>query len=992
MPVMSGDRADAGLAVALLGPVEIGPAGGTMMPVAQPKLRVLLGLLGVAAGRVVTTEALVDGVWGEEYSPGREKNLHALVYQLRRRLSALEPEMGPEMGRARLARAGTGYRLALAPAELDVAVFRALAERGREARIRDAAGARVLFGQALGLWRGAALADAAPLCPRLAGEAARLEELRLAVTEERIECDLALGRPGEVAGELAGLVAEFPLRERLAGLVAEFPLRERLAALLMTALYRGGRRAEALAVYEAARRMLATQLGLDPGPELAGLQAKVLADDPALAAPDPVAVSARLAAPQVVPRQMPAGTGFFAGREAELKELDALLDQAGGEAEADGASGGAVVISAVAGMAGVGKTALAVHWARKMAHRFPDGQLYVNLRGYDGEDAAVTPEEAIGWFLVALGVPAGQIPADAQARGGLYRSVLAGRRVLIVLDNARDPVQVRPLLPGGPGCLVVVTSRSTLAGLAAAEGARPLRLGPLGEQEGVRLLAARLGPERVAAEPEAVTKLVARCGHLPLALAVMAARAAADPGLPLQALARQLARAEETETEETEETAAGAGAGRLEVLETGDPATSLRQLLSWSHRQLSSSAAAMFGLLGVHCGPDITAPAAASLAGVSRAEAGRALAELAGASLAAEHRPGRYVLHDLVRGYAAGLAWQAMEETGIRAAIERSVDHYLHTAVVSYLPRPFAVASPASGVIPERLVDEAEMLAWAQAEHEVLLRIIIQATTAGFITQAWQIFDRQAWFLAGQGYWADLRAADHALLAAAEAAGDQAALGWIHLIIGRYATTAGSSDQGLAHQARALDHFRRAGDLRGQAWAHFLVGFACTWKGDWAQAAPHGEQALALFRQTGDQTGHGWALAGVAGCHAHLGNYDLARRYAQQALEVAPEAGDPSALAFAYEAMGLARSRTGEHSQAISCYRRSLAFLHERQDPMTRGLLARVLAEYGDACRAADELPAAVEAWQQALQILHELGLPEHPGIRAKLEQAESLS
>jgi class 3 adenylate cyclase len=266
---MGGDRSGAGLLVALLGPVEVGPAGGMMASVAQPRLRVLLGLLGVVDGRVVTAEALVDGLWGEEWSPGRERNLHALVYQLRRRLAGLEPDEGA----TRLARAGTGYRLVLRPGELDVAVFGDLAGRGRAAaRAGDAAGARELFGQALGLWRGAALADAAPLCPRLAGEAARLEEARLAVVEERIGYDLALGRHGEVAAELAGLVAEFPLRERL-------------AVLLMTALYRCGRRGEALAVYDDARRVLAEELGLDPGPELVGLQARVLADDPALAAP-----------------------------------------------------------------------------------------------------------------------------------------------------------------------------------------------------------------------------------------------------------------------------------------------------------------------------------------------------------------------------------------------------------------------------------------------------------------------------------------------------------------------------------------------------------------------------------------------------------------------------------------------------------------------------------------------------------------------------------
>ena len=981
MPVMGGDRPGGGLAVALLGPVEIAPAGGVMTPVAQPRLRVLLGLLGVAQGRVVTGEALVDGVWGEEWSPGREKNLHALVYQLRRRLAALEPE-----GAARLARAGAGYRLVLGPGELDVAVFGDLAGRGREAaRAGDQAAARELFAQALGLWRGAALVDAAPLCPRLAGEAARLEEARLAVTEERAGCDLALGRHGEVAGELAGLVAEFPLRERLAG-------------LLMTALYRCGRRGEALAVFEAARRVLAEELGLDPGPELAGLQAQVLADDPALAAPAPApALPAGAAAPQaaaagapgVVPRQLPAGAGFFAGREAELKELDELLGQAGGEDGPDG-PGGAVVISAVAGMAGVGKTALAVHWARKVAGRFPDGQLYVNLRGYDTEGAAVTAEEVTGWFLLALGVPAGQVPADAQARSGLYRSVLAGRRVLIVLDNARDAAQVRPLLPGSAGCLVVVTSRSALAGLAAAEGARPLRLGPLGAEEGVRLLAARLGPERVAAEPGAVTELISRCGHLPLALAVMAARAAADPGLPLGVLAGQLAGAADAEAAAA---GGGAGPGPLEVLETGDPATSLGQLLSWSHRQLSPPAAQMFALLGVHCGPDITVPAAASLAGVSRAEAGRALAELADASLAAEHRPGRYVLHDLVRGYAAGVARQVLGEAGIRAAVERSVDHYLHTGYISCdLPAPFTLAPPAPGVLPEKLPGEAELQDWAQANQQVQLQAIAQAAAAGLVTRAWQMFFGQAWSLGGQGYWADCLAIAEVVLAAAEATGDQVALGWTHAAVGRYGTFTGAHDQDCAHLARALDHFRRAGDLSGQAWAHLFTSGAYTMRGDLAEAIVQSGQALALFRQTGDQAGQGWALATLGACHAYLGDCELARGYAGQALEVTPETGDPTTLAMAWHARAFVHSQLGEQRQAISCYRQALALAGERKHPMARGVLVIMLAEFGDICRAAGDLPAAVQAWQQALQVLRDLGWPDLLGVGARLEQADQPS
>ena len=942
-----------------------------MVPVAQPRLRVLLGLLGMAGGRMVSAEALVDGLWGEEWSPGREKNLHALVYQLRRRLAGLEAD---KRG-ARLARAGSGYRLVLGPGELDVEVFRDLARRGREAaRAGDAAGARELFGQALELWRGAALADAAPLCSRLAGEAARLEEARLAVVEERIGADLALGRHGEVAAELAGLVEEFPLRERL-------------AVLLMTALYRCGRRGEALAVYDATRRVLAEQLGLDPGPELAGLQAQVLADDAVLAVPagaalgamtgGPVPPEAAVAGPGMVPRQLPTGAGFFAGRAAELKELDELLDRVGGE-------GGAVVISAVAGMAGVGKTALAVHWARRAAGRFPDGQLYVNLRGYDA-GPAVTPAEAAGWFLAALGVSAFQIPADAQARFGLYRSVLAERRVLIVLDNARDAEQVRPLLPGGGKCLVVVTSRSALTGLVTAEGARPLRLGPLSADDAIKLLAGRLGLERVAAEPEVVTELAARCGHLPLALAVMAARAAADPGLPLGILAGRLAETSDDGATVTGRPFGNEGA-RLDVLETGDTATSLRELLSWSHRQLSAPAAAMFALLGMHCGPDITVPAAASLAGVTSADAGRALTELASASLAAEHRPGRYVMHDLVRGYAAEHSRQSIGQAGIGDAIARSLDHYLHTMIISSpgTPRGYAPTPPARGVVPERLAD-AQRLDWARAEHQVLLRAIAQAAAVGQLARAWQIFECQAWFLGGKGYWADFQAAGQAILAAAQAVGDHASLGWAHTVIGRYCTFVGAYGEDRAHLAEAADHFRTAGDLRGQATALLYASLACNWHGDWAQGAVLAEQALALRLALEDQPGQGWALVSLGESHAQLGNYERARGYARQALEAAPDTGF---VAIAWNVLGLVHFRIGEHHQAISCYRQALVIAGEWKTPVTRRWRAGLLVNFGDACRAAGDLPAAAGAWTQALQDLDDLRLPDSLRVRARLEQA----
>jgi tetratricopeptide (TPR) repeat protein len=533
---------------------------------------------------------------------------------------------------------------------------------------------------------------------------------------------------------------------------------------------------------------------------------------------------------------------------------------------------------------------------------------------------------------------------------------------------------------------VVVTSRSALAGLAAAEGARPLRLGPLDDEQAALLLAARLGPERVAAEPEAVAELAARCGHLPLALAVMAARAAADPQLPLGGLAGQLAGAAGDEAAAAGRGAAGAGPGRLEVLETGDPATSLRQLLSWSHRQLSPPAAQMFAHLGVHCGPDITVPAAATLAGVPRAEAGRALAELADVSLAAEHRPGRYVLHDLVRGYAAEHARKILGEAGIGEAVRRSLDHYLHTMVLAWdLPRAFTFPPPVPGVEPEQVAD-AQWHDWVNAERQVLLQAIFQAASAGLITHAWQIFAYEDMQDLGHGYWAD---AGQAVLAAAEAAGDHTAMGWAHLVIGKNAALTGAHDLGRAHLAQALDHFRQAGDLPGQAWMLLNAARPGARNAAWAEAATLCEQSLVLFRQAGDLGGgERWALAGLGTCHAHLGNYELARSYARQALELDPEGSDSINQARMYGLLGLVHSRLGEHRQAISAYQQALAAARAWKASLSRRVLAGLLADFGDACQAAGDLPAARQAWQQALQIRDELGLPDTRRLRARLEHA----
>ena len=334
------------------------------------------------------------------------------------------------------------------------------------------------------------------------------------------------------------------------------------------------------------------------------------------------------------------------------------------------------------------------------------------------------------------------------------------------------------------------------------------------------------------------------------------------------------------------------------------------------------------------------------------------------------------MLHDLVRGYAAGQARQVLGEAGIRAAIERSLDHYLHTVVrpLPVPPPPFAVAPSAPGVLPEQLADEAALQDWGRAEHQVVLQAIAQAAAAGFITHAWQIFHGQALLVGDQGYWADIRAVGQAVLDAAEAAQDQAALGWTHLAIGRYLTFTGAGNEDLA---RALDHFRRAGDLPGQAWSHQDASLAYFVMGDWAEAATQSEQALALFRQTADQAGQGRALAGLGECHARLGNYELARGYARQALKAGRATGDPTVPAMAWDALGVAHSRLGEPCQAMGCYRKGLALVCELKNPFARAMLTNMLAEFGDACQAAGDLPAAVEAWRAGQQVLRDQGWPE---------------
>lgn len=430
--------------------------------------------------------------------------------------------------------------------------------------------------------------------------------------------------------------------------------------------------------------------------------------------------------PPVVPHQLPPAVSHLSGRSRELAALTAVIAQ--------NAPAGCAVIALVGGMAGVGKTALAVHWAHKVAGRFPDGQLYVNLRGCDPDGPPMSPDAVVRDFLTALGVPAAQIPATPAARVALYRSLLYDRRMLVVLDNAHTVEQVRPLLPASSGCLVLVTSRSRMAGLIAADGARSVMLDVLAGDTAGDLLARRLGPHRVAAEPRAVRDVVERCGGLPLALVLVATRALAHPGVALDTLAVRLLYG-----------------GRDPNALAGDPATDLEAAFSWSYRTLSPPAARLFRLLGLHPGQDVSAAAAASLAALPPAEATLRLSELSEAALVTERRPGWYALHGLVGAYAGDLAAHTDPEDARRAATVRLLDHYVYSAraAAGLLeacddPDPVPLAPPAAGVTPEsRCTDRSLATAWFDERRPVLRTVLHHAVGAGFAAHAWHL----AWSL-----------------------------------------------------------------------------------------------------------------------------------------------------------------------------------------------------------------------------------------------------
>jgi tetratricopeptide (TPR) repeat protein len=714
-----------------------------------------------------------------------------------------------------------------------------------------------------------------------------------------------------------------------------------------------------MSAYQRLCQRLAEDLGADPGQQLRELHLSMLRREPGLA-------EGRASAP--VPRQLPGAPACFAGRENALARLEQVL--AVGDGECVG-----VRICCVSGMAGVGKTALAVHWAHRVADRFPDGQLYVNLRGFDPGGVPVRPAEALRRLLDALDVPAERIPDDLDAQVAAYRSHMAGRRMLVVLDNARDIEQVRPLLPGSSASMVLVTSRDQLAGLVAVEGAVPVALDLLTPAEAYELLVDRLSAARVAAEPRAAEEIIVRCGRLPLALAVAAARVAGRAGFPLAVVADELRDAMR----------------RLDVLDGGHPVSDVRAALAWSYRELRPAAARLLRLLALHRGPDISARAAASLAGVSVRLGHVLLAELQRAHLVDEDSPGRYGLHDLVRLYVGELATAEESDADRRAALHRVLDHYVHTGnTAASLLNPnrralATLATAAAGVTVEELDGSGQALAWFTAERAVLLTTIREAAAHGFDTHAWRLAWTLTHFFHRQGHWHDQLESQHTALAAGQRLADRAAQASSHRHLGRTYARLGRSAEAHSHLLDALDLFAQLGNRVGQGYAHRGLCLVLQQQERHQEALEHSRQALELFRAAGHEEGEASSLNGIGWYYATLGDHPQAIAYCQQAIALFQRIENRGMEGTAWDSLGYAHHRAGDPLAAIRCYQRALELLRETGEHFYQ---AESLLRIADSYRAVGDHVSARDATRQALAILERLGHQDADKIRANLHAA----
>ena len=968
----------------VLGPVEVW-VDGRPVDAGHARQLAVLAVLLLDAGRVVPVDVLIDRVWDERPPRSVRNVVYGYVGRLKTlTASAQDPEIT-------LSRRSGGYLLQVGPDRFDVRRFRGLVtDAAAVAGDDDRAGE--LLAEAVALWRGTALAGLDS--PWLNAQRAQLELERTAAEGDLRDIRLRRGEHAALAGELAAQAAGSPMDERLVG-------------QLMLALYRCGRQAEALRWFEQTRRRLAGELGTDPGPDLRALHEQIMSAEPSLAAAP--AAASRDAVP--VPQELPADVPTFTGRTAELAVLDRLLATAtagiGASPEpvhTDGTPGGdrrvtAAMIAAVSGTPGVGKTALAVHWAHRTADRFPDGQLYVNLRGYDPGEP-VTEGEALTGFLRAMGVPGQDIPPEPGQCAAKYRSLLAGRRMLVVLDNAGHAEQVRSLLPGTPGCAVLVTSRDSLAGLVARDGAARLDLDLLPLNDAVSLLRELIGA-RADAELGATAELAQQCSRLPLALRVAAEFAAARRTVALKDLVAELANQQR----------------QLDLLDAdGDPRAAARSVFSWSLNSLDAGTARVFRLVGLHPGPDFDRYAAAALAAVTVELARRLLDRLVQANLIHTSGLGRYAMHDLLRTYARELVVAEDGEEGERQALARLSDYYLHataSAMDTLLPgerdpQPRLATSASLGPL---LKDPAAARAWLDSERAGLVGIVGYAARQGWHAQATHMAATLYRYLDYGGHYREGTIVhDHARFAARQA-GDRAAEAQAAKNLATAAWRQGRYQQAARDARQALALFRQAGDRAGQARAltalgivcfhqgsnraagrHFRQAVALHWEagdlsglagatgnlagvymrqGDHERAAGHLRQALALFRQTGNRAGEGSALNNLGIVEERQGHYEESAWYHGQALDLFRETGNRASEAHALNYLGVIDQRQGRHHRATERQLQALALFRETGD---RAGEAMALNGLGEAYLSGGRCEDARAPYTAALGLASQIG------------------
>jgi DNA-binding SARP family transcriptional activator/Tfp pilus assembly protein PilF len=892
------------------------------------KQRLALAVLLLHANRAVSAEVLLDALWADKAPSSARANLQSYISDLRRLLNTEEPA-----GPSRLRRVRAGYLLRVSPDELDIMVFERLAAEGRKelAQQRHAIAAQRLA-RALALWRGAVLEDL-PLPDVLRPEVDRLEQLRLAALEDSVEARLAVEEPEVLTADLTALTAAHPLRERL-------------WAQLMLALYRCDRQAEALAAYQRVYRLLDEELGVQPGQALQRLHQQVLSADAALT-PSATTVHPR-GSPKVVPRQLPTPPQMFTGRLPELAALDRVVDAS------------TVVITAIDGMGGIGKTALAVHWAHQVAGRFPDGQLYVDLHGFTAGVPPVEPADALDRLLRDVGVPGERIPAGLDQRAALWRSQLADRRMLIVLDNAATEAHVQPLLPGAAGCLVVVTSRRRLTAL---ESTSVVSLDTLPPADAVELFA------RTADRPELTTdtsepaaelvEVVELCGRLPLAIRIAAARlrhrrawTVADQAVRLQNLGTRLA-----------------------ALDDGQRGVHATLHLSYQH--LSAEAQRLYRLLGCHPGPEIDPYAATALTGGRLDEVGRLLDGLADDHLLQEPTPGRYRFHDLVRAHAADSARSDDSEAHRRAALDRLLAYYRHAAatamdkVYPYERQRRPTIPPANTPTPE-LTHRRQADRWLDTELTNLLAITQHAAEHGDAEQTCQlstILDRH---LLTRGWYGDAeRLQQHALTLARHFGNRQAEMSALHSL-GRVNRMLGRHEQAGDYYRGALriaqdtgDHLCELYALTGLARVHWMLG-------QHEEAGGHFTRALRIAQDTGDRLGEADALMGLGRCHKRMGDYQQAADHYERAALIARETDDPRGELRALAGLGRVYSMLGQYEQAVYQFDRALPIAQDTGDLVEQ---LQPLTGLAEAHRMAGRNGEAERCYQRVVDLAHQLGI-----------------